>query len=104
MQKMALLNIDNIYFSHFGSKKHGQAIIERMLGQFSVWSEIIMKVSKAGQPLETAIEQINSYVFRSMFNQGYNLAEHPELSFDKQRVDQTLMNSVKGFWYYLNQL
>jgi glyoxylase-like metal-dependent hydrolase (beta-lactamase superfamily II) len=98
IQKLALLNVENIYFSHFGSKNHGQAIIERVFGQISVWSEIIKKVSQADQPLETAIEQINNYVFRSMVNQGHNLAEHPELGSDKQRVDQTIVNSVKGFW------
>ncbi len=103
LQKMALLNVENIYFSHFGSKKHGKAIIERMLGQSLVWSEIIKQVISAGQPLETAIEQLNNYVFRSMLNQGYNLAEYPELSSDKQRADQTLINSVKGFWYYLTR-
>ncbi len=103
IQKMALLNVETIYYSHFGSQKHGQAMIERVSGQFSALSEIIKKVSKAGQPLETAIEQINNYVFRSMFNQGYNLAEHPELSLDKQRADDTLANSVKGLWYYLTR-
>lgn len=103
IQTMALLNVETIYLSHFGSKKHGQAFIERVLGQFSVWSEIINKVAKAGQPIETAIEQINNYVFRSMFNQGYNLAEHPEFSLVKQRADETLVNSVKGIWYNLTQ-
>ncbi|MHB8125455.1 MAG: MBL fold metallo-hydrolase [Desulfitobacteriaceae bacterium] len=103
LQKMAVLNVETIFFSHVGSKNQGKAIIESVLGQFLVWSEIIKKVSRAGQSLETAIEQLNNYVFRTMFNRGYNLAEHPELSLDKQVADQVLVNSVNGFWFYFNR-
>lgn len=103
LQKMALLNVETIFFTHFGSKTHGKAIIESEIGKLSIWYEIIKKVAKGGKPMETAIDHISNYVFRAMVNKGYNLAAHPNLCLDKELADYALASVVEGLWHYYNR-
>lgn len=104
LQKMALLNVDTIFFTHFGSKTQARTIIESEIGQLVIWSEVIKKVARAGKPIETALDYISNYVFRTQVNQGLNLDDHPDLRFDKELVDHTVASVVEGLWHYHNRL
>ncbi|GAW91464.1 MBL fold metallo-hydrolase [Calderihabitans maritimus] len=106
LSRMALREIDRIYYTHFGLGEPARQLLEIVAGQVAIWLEIAKNLKKAGKTAEELVSTLEEYSRQWIFGDTKDMPNNlsPAAAQEWDFLFGMLNLSAKGIFRYIETL